>query len=56
MAAKKPVACDREDPITCHPGLPSQDTGQIVSMPQTSAHISKYHHCLKKGTFPEEPI
>ncbi|KAG5583874.1 hypothetical protein H5410_044308 [Solanum commersonii] len=35
MAAKEPVACEREDSITSHPDLPCQDTGQIVSMPQT---------------------
>ncbi|KAG5569423.1 hypothetical protein H5410_059189 [Solanum commersonii] len=29
MAAKEPVACEREDSITSHPGLPCQDTGQI---------------------------
>ncbi|KAH0774420.1 hypothetical protein KY290_011557 [Solanum tuberosum] len=40
MAAKEPVACEREDSITSHPGLPCQDTGQIVSMPQTAAQIS----------------
>lgn len=53
MAAKKPVASERENSITCHLSLPRQDTSQIVSMPQTSAHISKYHHCLKHGNFPQ---
>lgn len=34
MAAKEPVACEREGSITSHPGLPCQDTGPIISMPQ----------------------
>lgn len=49
MAAKEPVACETEDSITSQPDLPCQDTGHIVSMPQTSAQISKYRHCLKNG-------
>ena len=40
VAAKEPVVCEREAPITNHPGLPCLDTGWIFSMPQIPDLIS----------------